>query len=74
VQLASYDSTFTTGDASIDGPGKGFEVDCVWPVDGGFDARLGEHWTLGVTAAFAGALYPGVRSLETGLHLGYGWN
>lgn len=71
ILLASYDSTFTTGGTSMDGPGDGLEVDGVWSVGGGFDARLGEHWGLGVATTLAVAFKSEARSLEAGLHLGY---
>jgi hypothetical protein len=73
VQLASYDSTMNVGGMLMDGPGDGIEVDGLWSVGAGFDARLGEHWILGAAGTFARMFGNGARSLEGGLHLSYGW-
>lgn len=74
IQLASYDSTFTTGGGPMDGPGDGFEVDGVASVGGGLDVRLGKHATVGVGLAFTQLWRTGSSALEAGLHFGYGWN
>lgn len=73
VQLSNYDSTMDVGGTLMDGPGDGIEVDGLWSVGAGFDARLGEHWLLGVAGTFADAFNTSARSLEAGFHLGYGW-
>jgi hypothetical protein len=42
-------------------------------VGAGFDARLGEHWILGIGMNFASTWRAGVSLLDGGIHLGYGW-
>lgn len=72
VQAASYDSEFSTTDASMTGPGSSFELDLLLSLGTGFEARIGNHWTIGAGAGFSRA-FDGPRVLEAGLHAGYRW-
>jgi hypothetical protein len=74
VQLTDYDSILTMGGIPVTGPGNGLEVDGVWSVGTGVDARIGEHWILGAAVNFADAFNTDARSFEGGIHIGYGIN
>ena len=74
VQGTSYESTFTGATGAMTGPGNGFEFDTAWIGGASFDARIGDHWSLGLAATTVDWLNAETRSFEMGLHVGYGWN
>ena len=73
VQGTNYNSRFTAGDVDMVGPGNSFDIDFVMSLGAGFDAHIGDHWTLGIGAAFAVGFKSDVRALESGFQLGYRW-
>lgn len=62
------------GGTMEDGPADGFEANMILSIGLGFDARLSQHWLLGLRAGFAQSIGAESRMLEGGLHVSYGWN
>ena len=73
VQFAIYQSTFSTGGMPIVGPGEGIVVDGVWTVGAGYEARLGDSWSLGIDGTFDKLVSSDARMLEVALRFGYRW-
>lgn len=74
IQATSYNSSFTTGSTTMEGPGAQFEIDGVWSFGASFDARLGKSWVLGLGATLSDGINTDARGLDAALHLGYRWN
>lgn len=67
VQGSTYESAFTTGGTSMEGPGDSFEIGFIGSIGGTFTARLGEHWIMGAEVAFSQALKSEARALQGGI-------
>lgn len=73
AQGASIGSRFLVGGNEAPGPDSAFDFDGLWYFGGGVDFRIGEHFVAGFGAAFEQMANSGVRSIEAGIHVGYGW-
>ena len=57
----------------VAGPDVGFEIAAFFSFGAGLDLRLGKHWRVGAHGAYSQSIGATSRSLEIGVHLGYGW-
>ena len=72
-QGISYDSQLSLG-TSTDGPDDSLELTGFFTLGGGLQARLGEHIMAGIALSFVNSTDNKYRSLDAGIHIGYGWN
>lgn len=74
VQGISYDSQVSMGGTSTDGPDDSLEFTSFFTLGGGVQTRIGNNIIAGFAISYMSAIDIDYRSLDVGIHIGYGWN
>lgn len=73
AQVSSIDSRFVIDGSEAPGPGHAYDFDPLWYLGAGMELRPTEHLVAGFTLTTEKMASSASRTLEAGIHIGYGW-